>query len=277
MLSDLLRDIYYWGPKRCPACGRHARVLFNKVLWPELGAFWELNARQYVEFDHREGRRCARCQNSLRARQLAAVIIEQLNAKLGTNHNNLRALCNDSAAQHLKVAEINSLGALHPFLTALPGLRYSEYGSETVPSEDLSRLSYANDSFDIVLTSDTLEHVPDFTRALAEIGRVLKPDGLHIFTIPVVWDRDTRVRASEVGGHLVHHLPPSYHGAPCVEAGDFLVFHEFGRDVPAMIEAAGFELSVERDPINPALTVFIARVADPSGSAKPGTIEDEYA
>jgi ubiquinone/menaquinone biosynthesis C-methylase UbiE len=106
--------------------------------------------------------------------------------------------------------------------------------------------------FDLVVNSDTLEHVPDFDRALAEIRRVLKPGGLHIFTVPVIWDRDSRVRASTNHDKLVHHLPPSHRGAPGPGAADLLVFHEFGQDIDARIEAAGFEYSVVRDVRNPA-------------------------
>ena len=117
----------------------------------------------------------------------------------------------------------------------------------------------ATTKFDLVLTSDTLEHVPDFERALAEIRRVLKPDGLHIFTIPVIWDRKTRARASVTNGELVHHLPPSYHGEPTGHAADFLVFHEFGADVVGKVRDAGFDLSLVQDARNPTLVTFVAR------------------
>ena len=51
-------------------------------------------------------------------------------------------------------------------------------------SEDLAQLTYSDASFDLVLTSETLEHVPDLETALREIHRVLVPGGCHIFTIP---------------------------------------------------------------------------------------------
>ena len=43
-------------------------------------------------------------------------------------------------------------------------------------------------SFDLVLTSETLEHVPDLAAASREIRRVLVPGGRHIFTIPLLPD-----------------------------------------------------------------------------------------
>jgi SAM-dependent methyltransferase len=261
MLKSLLRAVYHSGLKCCPACGRRARVRFWGAMWPELGRLWELTPKQYAWFDQREGARCAHCGNSLRARQLASVIVNQLNDRLGTRHTSLTALCHDPRAAGLTIAEINSSGGLHPFLARLRGLHYSEYGSTLpdIPSEDLTALSYGDNMFDLVLTSDTLEHVPDFPRALAEIRRVLKPGGLNVFTIPIVWDRQTRKRASVTNGEVIHHLPPSYHGEPSDNAADFLVFYEFGGDVCDMVREAGFDLSIVQDARNPTLTTFVAR------------------
>ena len=116
-------------------------------------------------------------------------------------------------------------------------------------------LSYSDATFDYVLTSDTLEHVPDFDIGLAEIRRVLKPLGRHIFTIPVLWDRPTRQRAALVDGKIVHHLPPSYHGEAGAE--EYLVFNEFGGDVVERIEAADFDVRIERDVANPLIATFV--------------------
>ena len=130
----------------------------------------------------------------------------------GVRARSLEELVGEAQFRSLSVAEINQCAQLHYMLADLPGIHYSEYGSTDpgVPSEDAMNLSYANGSFDLVLTSDTLEHVPDCERALAEIRRVLKPRGMHIFTIPVVWDqavtRSVRPRFSEQPVSLVGRL-----------------------------------------------------------------------
>ncbi len=49
---------------------------------------------------------------------------------------------------------------------------------------DLTRLPLRNASLDLVTCLDTLEHIPDDTRALAEIMRVLRPGGHALFTVP---------------------------------------------------------------------------------------------
>jgi SAM-dependent methyltransferase len=46
--------------------------------------------------------------------------------------------------------------------------------------------SYADASFDIVLCSHVLEHVPDDRRAMRELHRVLRPDGFAIVMVPLV-------------------------------------------------------------------------------------------
>src|SRR6516165_8653414 len=50
--------------------------------------------------------------------------------------------------------------------------------------ENLEALTFSDGSFDIFITQDVLEHVFHPDKALAEITRVLRPGGIHIFTAP---------------------------------------------------------------------------------------------
>lgn len=249
------------GNTRCGACGFTGQPLHEPPSWPDLIEQWELTPQWAAWMAQREGSRCAWCGASLRAGSLAAAIVAAVNRRCGTTATRLRSLFADDRTRGLAAAEINSAGNLHRYLARCRGLRYSEFGSRHpgVPSEDLTALSYGDRSFDLVVTSDTLEHVPDVERALREIHRVLVPGGAHVFTTPVVWDRPTRVRAQLDSGQLVHLLPPSYHGAQQANAADFLVYYEFGADFTACCEAAGFEMEVRRDATNPALVSFIGR------------------
>ena len=120
-------------------------------------------------------------------------------------------------------------------------------------------MTYDDTSLDLVLTSETLEHVPDLMLALSEIHRVLRPGGQHIFTTPVVSDgRATRRRARIVDGHVDHLLPPSYHGPLGTSNADRLVFFEFGDDLVEAVEGAGFDIQVHGEGTNPALKSFIS-------------------
>lgn len=49
---------------------------------------------------------------------------------------------------------------------------------------DISQIPISSNSFDVVLCSEVLEHVPDPVDALREIVRVLKPSGKLIITAP---------------------------------------------------------------------------------------------
>ena len=140
-------------------------------------------------------------------------------------------------------------------MLGLPRLSASDFLDNEAPGrivggdrhEDLSRLTYADESFDLVLTSETLEHVPDLDAALAEIRRVLVPGGFHLFTVPLLPGVPrTYARMSLASdGSLVHHAPPISH-----PGGDwgYPVFTEFGADLPELLDRAGFDVDVHFGP-----------------------------
>ncbi|MBC7717586.1 MAG: class I SAM-dependent methyltransferase, partial [Pseudorhodobacter sp.] len=240
------------GTHRCGTCGFKGVPLHRDALWRGLIQEWELTPDWARWMNQREGSRCAWCGSSLRSGQLANAIVSVVNAKTGGNAQRLNQLFRSPEAQALDTAEINSAGNLHRHLARCHGLKYSEFGSTSpnVPSQDLTALSYVDNSFDVVITADTLEHVPDIDRALREIHRVLRRGGTHVFSLPVVWGRATRQRATLERGTLTHHLPPSYHGVSAEGKSDFLVFNEFGKDFVARCENAGFELTLLREANN---------------------------
>jgi SAM-dependent methyltransferase len=49
---------------------------------------------------------------------------------------------------------------------------------------DICNLPFENNSFDVILCNHVLEHIPDDTKAMHELFRVLKPGGFGIFQIP---------------------------------------------------------------------------------------------
>jgi len=246
--------------RRCPVCGYRTPPGGTWELAPELVEGWRLDPRWQRMFERREGLTCRECGSVIRYQLLATVIMDELGA-WDSGCKTFSELTDSRHFKQLSVAEINGCGPLHDYMSRNPTLAYSEYGSRdpAVPSEDLLDLSYRDGQFDLVVTSDTLEHVPDLGGALAEIERVLKPGGRHIFTVPVVWDgRKTRRRAVLENGRVVHLLPPSYHGVWAEQNPDRLVFHEFGEDVLDYVRTSATEVTVRRDTANPSLTVFVA-------------------
>ncbi|AWA28873.1 SAM-dependent methyltransferase [Flavobacterium magnum] len=49
---------------------------------------------------------------------------------------------------------------------------------------DICNLPFADNQYDVILCNHVLEHIPDDTKAMQELYRVLKPGGMGIFQIP---------------------------------------------------------------------------------------------
>lgn len=79
--------------------------------------------------------------------------------------------------------------------------------SATTVLGDLLSLPFPDASFDRVIASEVLEHIPDDVTAIAELTRVLKPGGLAAVTVPrwlperVCWALSDEYHANE-GGHV---------------------------------------------------------------------------
>jgi SAM-dependent methyltransferase len=96
--------------------------------------------------------------------------------------------------------------------------------------EDLEKQTFTNESFDLVITQDVLEHLMAPAKALAEIERTLKPGGAHVFTVPWYYWKDTAVRAVREVATIHHLMEPEYHGNPIDPKGS-LVVTEWGYDL----------------------------------------------
>ena len=56
---------------------------------------------------------------------------------------------------------------------------------------DICNLPFKDNSYDVILCNHVLEHIPDDTKAMQELYRVLKPNGWGIFQIPQDLSRTT--------------------------------------------------------------------------------------
>ncbi len=206
-------------PKSCPACGE-IKFTSIEVLWPGLIEAWEIDENEVAYINRQQGLYCKSCMNSLRTMALAQAILDfyDINHPLKSAYEKMKAL---------DILEINRAGHLTQFLEVLPKHVLLEY-----PEIDMQNISARSGSYDLILHSDTLEHIKDPILGLSECNRVLKSGGVCIFTIPVIMNRLTRTRDG---------LTESFHGEGGVEQHDMKVWTEFGADMWQTVIQSGFK------------------------------------
>ena len=90
----------------------------------------------------------------------------------------------------------------------LPSSNYREARIWPVTDYDGKKIPYEDNTFNIVFSSNALEHIPHIYEFQKEIHRVLKPDGLVIHILPSSsWRMWTNVTCL-----LKNWMPPSAHG-----------------------------------------------------------------
>jgi len=98
---------------------------------------------------------------------------------------------------------------------------------------DIASLPFHTGAFNAIYCSHVLEHVPEDRKAIAELCRVLKPDGWAILQVPIVGDvafedptATTPERRTKLFGQHDH-------------------VRRYGKDFKCRLEASGFTVSVD--------------------------------
>jgi len=94
---------------------------------------------------------------------------------------------------------------------------------------DATRLSFPDNTFDRVITSEVLEHIQDDVGAIAEMVRVLKPGGTFAGTVPTWWPEKINWMLSD-----------EYH-APKAVGGHVRIYSE--TELKAKLRAAGLDVT----------------------------------
>jgi SAM-dependent methyltransferase len=107
---------------------------------------------------------------------------------------------------------------------------------DDIRCENLEELTFSDNTFDIFVSQEVMEHVFNPDKAFFEIARVLKPGGIHVFTTPLVPNILTKKRATiDLNGKITHFFEPSYHGNP-VDPNGSLLTYDYGTDFPILIQ-----------------------------------------
>ena len=206
-----------WGARgRCGPCGRDVEFSVE-------------NARDDYDSVYREYLACPLCGLNNRQRFVASYVMR---------------------AGKKDVYMYEYVTELYAFLSGRARLTGSEYLGPGYPGgrlvdgvrhEDAASLSFADGSFDLAVSSDVFEHVPDIGKALSECCRILRPGGKMLATFPFFRSTAGRtVQRARLEGDTVRHLlPEQYHGNPLSEKGS-LVFYDYGWDFLDMCREAGF-------------------------------------
>ncbi len=100
-------------------------------------------------------------------------------------------------------------------------------GTAVTVNGDGTRLPFGDDTFDRIICSEVLEHIPDVAAAAAELFRVLKPGGILAATVPTWFPEQ-----------VCWAINDEYH-APFVEGGHIRIFTE--PRLRALLRGAGFK------------------------------------
>jgi SAM-dependent methyltransferase len=99
-------------------------------------------------------------------------------------------------------------------------------------NEDLENQTFADESFDLVVTQDVMEHIFNPAKAFWEIARTIKIGGAHVFTVPLVKKEHPSVvnAKKDENGNTNILLYPDYHGNPVDSQGSLVTMY-WGYDV----------------------------------------------
>jgi SAM-dependent methyltransferase len=162
-------------------------------------------------------------------------------------------LVEEPAFRRLSVYEPAMGGTLRDHLSGLPDYLQSRYWPD-VPSgeyrdgvlcEDLEQLTFPDETFDLVISSDVFEHVRRPWHAFAELARVLRPGGRHVFTVPIDPRPESLPRIDVTGEHEIRLMPDVRHPSPADPDGS-LVYTDFGLDLPERLAPLGFEVTAHQ-------------------------------
>lgn len=216
---------------------------------------------------HRDTLICSNCNSSNRIRQLSRGLLKYLQNK-GFTSETVLGLSTELNEQNISIYDTDSMYSVAKLLRTKKQYITSDYYYNVEPGlqlgerhycQDLSKLTFEDNSLDVVLTSDVFEHVRLYKEAIEEIYRVLKPGGAYIFNVPFDGSRfehdifvdviDKSNRANDFFVKLA-----VYHGDPLQGSGA-LLYRIYGKQLFKELEEAGFVVSYERSS-HPNIGIF---------------------
>lgn len=173
------------------------------------------------------------------------------------------------AERTLRVLHLAPELGLYLYLTRQPNLEYvlgdiepSNYKfAKGIQRCDITQLDFEDASFDILIASHILEHVPDDHAALTEIDRVLRPGGRALLMTPISLDLDRTIEDPTITDESERERLFGQNDHVRIYGADFANrIAKAGMQVEEFRAADQGEDTVTRFKLNPLETLFVGRV-----------------
>lgn len=194
----------------------------------------------------RETLLCNKCKLNTRMRLIFTLFKQELGAR---DKEHLVVYCMEAVtpfAQALKTYVKNcKIDCLDLYFSEYLGPEFlpGEVTREGIMHQDVCNLSFSDNTIDIIISQDVMEHVYNYKKGFQEIYRVLKPEGICLMTIPFHCNKEkTKERVQIIDGKLKYLEEPEYHFSP---QGKSLVFTDFGWDLLNFLRDIGFNVTLE--------------------------------
>lgn len=111
--------------------------------------------------------------------------------------------------------------------------------------EDVQKLTFKSNSFDLVTSNQVFEHVPDDIKGFKEVYRVLKHSGFFVFGVPLYDLGSTKQVAVLTEKGIRFNGKPEYHGSRLEGPNSVPTFwrHSFN-DIEDRLEKVGFSAKI---------------------------------
>jgi SAM-dependent methyltransferase len=219
---------------------------------------------------YREALLCSVCNTNSRYRSIARGLLRAIHELTGVSAASLAALENSQSSRTLEVYDTQLpfyyTTLAYPIPDALHrsgwiAVHLSTYranddlGLKLAPNttnQNLERLTFPDNSFDVVITSDVMEHVRLDADAHREIVRVLKPGGIYLFTVPHYRQgRDTIFQVAVVDPDDPSKdeflMEKEYHGDTNSPEDAALSYRIYGTVLDEQLRELGFSVEYTRE------------------------------